>query len=122
MQTHEALVVMGSRLRLTSARHLVRFLRGSAKVNRQLRSTPGLVDSKLRAQLGSLTFWTLSTWKDEASLRAFARSDPHATIIDDLRRRGAMRSGDFAFWTISPGEPLPAWAEVESRIVAAVSA
>jgi heme-degrading monooxygenase HmoA len=121
MQTHEDLVVMGSRLRLTSARHLVRFLRASAQVNRQLRNTPGLVDSKLRAQLGSLTFWTLSTWEDDASLRAFARSDPHASLIDDLRRRGAMRSGDFAFWTISRDEPLPTWAEVEARVVAAVS-
>ena len=115
------LVVMGSRLRLTSFRHLARFLRASARVNRQLKGASGLVDSKVRAQLGSLTFWTLSTWEDEASLRTFARSEPHASIITELRERGAMRSGDFAFWTIDRTEPLPAWDDVEARVIAAVA-
>jgi len=117
---NDQLMVMGSRLRLTSFRHLARFIRASTQVNRQLRDAPGRVDSKLRAQLGSLTFWTLSTWEDEESLRAFARAEPHASIIADLRRRGAMRSGDFAFWTTDRNDPLPTWDEVEARVVAAV--
>ncbi|HEX7096210.1 MAG TPA: hypothetical protein VF183_10030 [Acidimicrobiales bacterium] len=118
----DQLVVMGSRLRLQSPRHLVRFLRGTRAINRQLRSSPGLVDSKLRAQFGKLTFWTLSSWESEEALQRFARSGPHAAVVGDLRRRGAMRSGDFAFWTIERGSRLPRWDEVERRVNDAVAA
>lgn len=117
----DQLVVMGSRLQLTSARHLVRFLRNSMAINRQLQSSPGRVDSKLRAQIGKLTFWTLSSWDSDEALQHFARSDPHAKIVRDLRDRGAMRSGDFAFWTIDAGSPLPKWDEVERRVAEVVA-
>lgn len=117
----DQLVVMGSRLKLTSARHLVRFLRSSAAINRQLRDAPGRVDSKLRAQIPKLTFWTLSSWESNEALNRFARSDPHAKAVADLRTSGAMRSADFAFWTIDAGAPLPGWDEVERRVTEAAT-
>lgn len=112
----EQVTVMGSRLRLQSIRHLPKFLKGTKRINQQLSTAPGLVDSKLRAEFRSLTFWTLSTWEDEESLRSFARSEPHASVVDGLQRSGAMRSTDFAFWTMQRGEPFPEWSEVRSRI------
>lgn len=117
----DRLVVMGSRLQLGSARHLVRFLRGSAAINRQLRGASGRVDSKLRAELGSLTFWTLSVWESDEALRRFARSDPHATVVSNLRASKAMRAADFAFWTVDARSPLPTWDEVKRRVAKAVA-
>jgi hypothetical protein len=50
------------------------------------------------------------------------RDEPHRSVVADLRRRGAMRSGDFAFWEVAPGSPAPGWDEVETRVVGATSA
>jgi hypothetical protein len=119
MEQHLA---MGSRLQLSSPRHLIAFLRGSSRINKQLKAAPGRIDSKLRAQFPKLTFWTSSVWTDRAALDAFVRDEPHRSVMVELRRRGAMRSGDFAFWDVAPGSPAPGWDEVEARVVAAASA
>jgi hypothetical protein len=107
--------VIASRLRLRSVRHLPAFLRAAHRVDAQVRTAPGRVDSKLRAQPLRLTFWTLSSWQDEASMLEFVRSSPHAEIMRDLRDRGAMRSGDFRSWSVARGASLPSWDAVEAR-------
>jgi heme-degrading monooxygenase HmoA len=110
--------VIASRLRLTSVRHLPAFLRAARRIDAQARTAPGHIDSRLRARFGSLTFWTLSSWEDERSMRTFVASPPHVDAMRALRERGAMRSGDFRFWTGTDGEELPAWDDVEARFEA----
>jgi heme-degrading monooxygenase HmoA len=106
--------VMASRLRLSSPRHLPRFLRASTRVGRQAREAPGCIDSRLRAQLRSLTFWTLSAWEDEAAMKEFVRSEPHLGAMRDLRARGAVASAEFRSW-VDDAAVLPDWDAVTPR-------
>jgi heme-degrading monooxygenase HmoA len=107
--------VMASRLELSSTRHLPRFLRDSIRVNRQVKSAPGRIDSKLRADFGKLTFWTLSSWEDEAAMRAFVRTQPHLDVMRDLGRRGVLKSGTFQSWETDVAAGLPSWNDVAAR-------
>jgi hypothetical protein len=52
------------------------------------------------------------------ALQAFARTDPHRTIM--RRVRPWAKTATFRFWTVPAGKLVPAqlWAESESRITA----
>jgi quinol monooxygenase YgiN len=54
-------------------------------LRRQLRSAAGLVGYSLDAQIARRTFWTFSVWTDQASLDAFASTEPHRHLIARLR-------------------------------------
>jgi len=43
----------------------------STRIQRQLRTSSGLIGYSLRARLASKRFWTLSAWEDAATLQAF---------------------------------------------------
>ena len=43
------------------------------------------------------TYWTLSAWTDKAALYAFARAEPHRTIMK--RVRPSAKTATFRFWT-----------------------
>jgi hypothetical protein len=72
----------------------------------------------LRAQPLRRTYWTLSAWTDEAALNAFARAEPHRTIM--TRVRPWAKTATFRFWAASADELIPArlWPEAERRISA----
>jgi quinol monooxygenase YgiN len=83
-------------------------------IARQLRHSKGLLGYALRADLISHRFWTLSAWKDEASLQAFVRAEPHASTMRELSRY--TKDPAFANWTTQSPLPLPSWQEVEDRL------
>jgi len=97
-------VVMASRLPLTSHRYVPGFLRDTLRIRRQLAQTDGLVAYALKAELARKTFWTYSVWTDRESLEAFARTDPHRSIIERLR--GRMGESRFEFMDLR-GEQIP---------------
>jgi heme-degrading monooxygenase HmoA len=99
-----AYIGFGTKLPLTAYRHVPGFLRDTSKVRSQLASSPGLVGYSLLAELRSRTFWTVSVWDDEASLRAFAAAQPHRTIM--RRRPGRMGQSKFATFEVR-GRDLP---------------
>src|SRR5262249_58892138 len=61
------------------------FLRDALAIRRQLARADGLVGYALDAELAHKTFWTFSVWEDQASLDAFASSEPHRAITRRLR-------------------------------------
>lgn len=106
----EQYVTMASRLPLRSHLAIPGFLRDTLRIRRQLADAPGLVGYGLKADLLAKTFWTYSVWKDQDSLDAFARSDPHLQIVRRLRPR--MGESRFSTATID-GERIPTtWAEM----------
>lgn len=111
--------VMASRLELRSPRYLVRFLRATLAIRRQLATAPGLVGYKLRARLHRVTFFTLSAWEDENGLSTFAKSDPHATLVAQLKAKGAMRGAQFVTWQVDAGSPFPVWDDALAHLEAA---
>jgi quinol monooxygenase YgiN len=78
-------VAMASRLPLKRRRSIPGFLRDAVAIRRQLARADGMVGYALDAELARKTFWTFSVWEDQASLDAFASSDPHRAIIRRLR-------------------------------------
>ncbi len=97
-------VIMASQLPLLSHRTIPRFLRLTVVVARQLEQSSGLVGYTLLAQPVAKTFWTLSAWRDQQSLIAFASTMPHLQITQDLRPR--MGPTTFTRWTVR-GAALP---------------
>jgi hypothetical protein len=116
--------VMASRFELTSAWRSPAFLVQAMRARRQARRSPGVVGVSLRAQPLRRAYWTLSAWTDEAALMAFARAEPHRTIM--RRVRPWSKTATFRFWTVPADELAPAtaraaralWAEAERRIQA----
>lgn len=107
-------LVAASRLPLTAATAIPRFLRLTASIARQLECSDGLVGYALLAQLRAKTFWTVSAWVDMASLRAFVRAMPHLQVMRDLRP--VMGVPAFTEWTVA-GASLPVgWDEVTARL------
>ena len=110
-------LVMASRLPLRSYWKIPAFLRLTFAVRGQLTHAEGLVGYSLLAEPLSKTFWTLSAWRDRASLDAFARALPHADVIRALRPQ--MEPTTFLTWSVA-GRDLPiSWTEAKSRLLAA---
>jgi quinol monooxygenase YgiN len=101
-------VVMSSRLPLRHYRDILRFLRDAQAIRRQLRTTPGLVGYALDADIFRKTFWTLSAWRDDASLQAFVQSEPHRAVM--TRIHPLMNQPAFAFDRVPGRELPPKWA------------
>jgi hypothetical protein len=105
---------MASRLPLKHHRSIPRFLRDTLAIRRQLASADGMVGYALDAELARKTFWTFSVWEDQASLDAFASSDPHRAIIGRLRP--LMGPTRFEFFQV-PGSDLPlTWDQMKARV------
>ncbi len=103
-----------TKLPLTAHRHVPGFLRDTLRIRAQLKSAPGLVGYGLLAELGRRTFWTVSVWEDEASLRTFAAAEPHRSIT----RRVPGRMGQSVFHAFEVrGAELPLrWPDVQARL------
>jgi quinol monooxygenase YgiN len=107
-------VAMASRLPLKRRRSIPGFLRDALAIRRQLARADGMVAYALDAELARKTFWTFSVWEDQASLDAFASSDPHRAII--RRLRPLMGPTRFEFFQI-PGSDLPlTWDQMKAPV------
>jgi quinol monooxygenase YgiN len=105
---------MASRLPLKRRRSIPGFLRDALAIRRQLARADGMVGYALDAELARKTFWTFSVWEDQASLDAFASSDPHQAII--RRLRPLMGPTRFEFFQI-PGSDLPlTWDQMKAPV------
>lgn len=61
-------IALLSYLSLKKYRVILKFIRCSSQIQKQLRGTPGVMAYSLRARLLSHSFWTLSVWEDEKAL------------------------------------------------------
>ncbi|MFF1546441.1 DUF3291 domain-containing protein [Streptomyces sp. NPDC058291] len=106
--------VMASRLEVRSLKHVPRFFLKSLTAWGQVRKAPGALGASLEAQLFAGVFFTLSAWESKEALYAYARADPHKTVVRDVR--STMRGSTFTFWEV-PVEQLPIdWRDAKRRI------
>lgn len=103
-----------TRLPLTAHRYVPGFLRDTMRIRRQLATSPGLVGYGLLAELRAKTFWTVSVWEDDASLRAFAAGEPHRAIMRRVPRR--MGASAFHPFEITAADLPLGWADVKERL------
>jgi hypothetical protein len=110
--------VMASKFELTSGWRTPAFLALAIRAWRQARRSPGALGVTLRAQPLRLSYWTLSAWTGKDALDAFARAEPHRTIM--RRVRPWAKTATFRFWTADAAQLTPdrLWPEAERRISA----
>lgn len=111
----DELVVMASRFRVRGFRHVLPFFVDALRVLAQARRADGAVGVSLVAHPLRREFSTLSAWRDQESLQAMVRAQPHRAIM--ARYRTAMAASTFRTWT-APASALPvSWEDAERRLV-----
>jgi hypothetical protein len=107
-------LVLASSIPPKSARSTWKLFRGSRAVRRQLLTTDGVIGFSMLAEPLRKHYATLSVWRDEAVLDAFAREHPHDQLMMKLApEMGATR---FVRWTISGADGVPSWSEALARL------
>lgn len=106
------LVVSVTRLRLLRWRDVPPFLVAVGRLRADLAKEPGAVTLGLAARPFRRTFWTLSAWRDEDSLRAYVRGPGHTAAMKRFRK--GMTGATSALWTTDGGRPT--WAEALARL------
>lgn len=114
MEPDSDYVVLASSIPARQWRSTPRLFRGSRAVAAQLERTDGVVGFSMLARPLRRQYGTLSIWRDESSLRAFAQSPPHrelmSTLIDE------MADTRFERWTIRGAQGRPRWREAMTRL------
>ncbi len=109
-------VVMASRFTLRTWRHVLPFFVDAMRIHRQVRRADGAYGVSLEAHPLRREFLTLSSWRDDAAVKALVRAEPHRSVM--RRYRSATKEATFRFWSAS--EP-PTWAEAKRRLAEAES-
>src|SRR5258707_4345244 len=101
-------------LPLKHCRAVAKFFRFTFEIQRQLRTSAGLVGYSLNAQPFARKFWTLSVWRDQQALQDFVGAMPHSRT---MRRLAAhMGKSQFAQWTVESHEIPLDWNAAKARI------
>ena len=103
------MLVTATRLQARGLRELREVLSLSRQVQAQLATSPGFLGGRLLVDR-RLAAWTLTTWTDAASLRAFGRD--HAEVAAQGDRLASAL--ELTTWR-EPDGPPPAWAAVRAR-------
>jgi uncharacterized membrane protein/quinol monooxygenase YgiN len=110
-------IVLISRLRLRHLKDVPGLLRHSSQLRRGFRAVPGAISLRLAASPTRGTFWTWSSWIDEAAMDEYVRPEPHRALMAHFRDR----LSDTRFHSLrSGGAPLTgAWPEVRAQLAPA---
>jgi hypothetical protein len=107
-------LVLASLIPPKSVRSTAALFRGSREVRRQLAATDGVVGFALLAEPLRKRYATLSVWRDEDALAAFAAGRPHSRLTGELGP--AMGATRFERWTITGDAGRPSWADALARL------
>ena len=102
-----------TRLRLRSLRFLPVFLWTNELVVRQLTASPGFRKGRLLIDKHR-TFWTLTLWSDQASVRQFRDAAAHRVAMPKLLNW--CDEASLAHWEQSE-DALPAWPDAWARLL-----
>jgi hypothetical protein len=80
---------------------------------KQAMSAPGCIEVKVRKTKG-LSFWTLSLWDSEASLRSFLSSSPHREAMPKLFHWCDEAAS--SHWSIE-SQRLPSWEQATGNLI-----
>lgn len=108
------MVISLTRLRLASSRFLPGFVWFSVGSIRQARAAPGFRGMRLLADR-RLTFWTMTAWDNEASMKAYRGSGAHRAAMRYLS--GWCDEASVARWS-GPAETMGDWAAAYRRMSA----
>jgi len=105
-------IVSVTRLRLRSVRFLPLFYIHAHRIIAQIRKAEGQLAGAVKRE-GDLAYWTVTIWRDEIAMQAFAASGAHRSAMPHLQdwcsEAGMVR------W-VQQGADLPDWAEAARRL------
>lgn len=104
-------IVVATRFRTSSNRHLPRFLQGTIAAALQARRSPGFLAGQLRIDPGG-AYWTLTLWESGRDMVGFRDSGIHAVLVPRL----AEWAGEAVFGVWNTERVLPSWQEVDRRV------
>jgi hypothetical protein len=107
-------LVLASSIPPKSLRSTWKLFRGAFAVRRQLLHTDGVMGFALLAAPLRKHYATLSVWRDETALDAFAQAHPHDQLVADLAPE--MGQTKFVRWTASGSNGRPSWNEALERL------
>ena len=107
-------VVLASAIPAKSRRSTWRMFNGSRVVRKQLSGTDGVIGFSMLARPISKDYATLSVWRDEAALTAFAGADPHRGFMGALAPE--MGPTKFVRWGIKGSDGKPSWDDALARL------
>lgn len=101
-----------TRLRIRSLRFLPAFAFDAVRTRNQAAEAAGFLGGSLLPDR-RWTFWTLTAWDDEASMRAYMLGGSHRTAMPKLMRW--CDEASVVHWT-QPSDDLPSWTEADRRM------
>ena len=101
-----------TRLRIRSVRFLPFFFVYAFRAVRQVKKAAGFIAGGLLPDRGR-TFWTLTAWDSQESMRAYMTSGAHKQVMPHLL--DWCDEASVAHWT-QPDATLPTWAEADERM------
>ncbi len=102
-----------TRLRLRKVLYLIPFIWYAQRSQAQALRAEGCFGAQVRRHQGA--FWTLTSWRDQAAMRAFMLSGAHRTVMPKLV--SWCDEASLAHWT-QEGTELPPWSEGEKHLAA----
>lgn len=109
--------VQGSLLELHRYRDVPAFLLAALRLRAAFRRAPGAVRLSLRAVPSRRTFWTLSQWETEHTLRAYVHHPRHIKVMRAYSTR--LRRSQFTTWSVPATQP-PSWADAHRTILSQI--
>jgi len=114
LQPDAEYLVLASSIPPRSVTSTWKLFRGSRAVRRQLLASDGVMGFSMLAEPLTKHYATLSVWRDEAALDAFARAHPHDQLMTDLAP--AMGPTKFVRWAIKGTDGPPSWPSALERL------
>src|ERR1700738_2578967 len=102
-----------TRLRVRSYRYLLQFVWQALKTARQAERASGFLGGRLWREARN-TFWTITAWEDETSMRAYRNEGAHRKVMPRLLNW--CDEAAVAHWSQETGD-LPDWREAHQRLV-----
>jgi hypothetical protein len=91
---------------------LIPFLRANEASVKELKASKGLLNGKELIDQ-KLTFWTITLWEDEGSMKAFRGSPSHRTAMQHLPKW--CNEASYHHWVQETNE-LPSWDTIAERL------
>jgi hypothetical protein len=102
-----------TRLRIRSFWYFLPFLWMTLRSQRQVTRASGFLGGRLLMD-AKRTFWTLTTWDDERSMKAFRGAGPHGKAMRRLAQW--CDEASYAHWTTASAA-IPDWPEAYEQLV-----